>query len=212
MRPVFLRAAVAFGLVLGSFGLTTAEEPKAPDWSGYVYISDVVGEVVKADDSKVTLRITWFGAQGNGGNNHRPNLSGNHRNFHNPHAPNGNRPQGQVKEQHHDYVLDYLPQSLVRMKKLPPKPEVDGKKVPYTQKEIDELRAPSSVTGYAASRSDLTPGTIVEVILVRDKTISNEKATEGDLRIKYAIIQGHDPNPPKDIGGSDKKDDKKKKN
>ena len=83
----------------------------------------------------------------------------------------------QVKEHHHDYPLDYLPQSLVRTKTIPPKTDDNGKKVPHTQKEYDELRAPAGVTGFAASPSDLTPGTIVEVILLRDKTIPAEKAT-----------------------------------
>ena len=85
----------------------------------------------------------------------------------------------------------------------------------YAQKEIDELRAPAGVTGYAASTSDVTPGTFLEVILIRDKTIAADKANENDLRIKYAIIQGHDPNPPKDIangGTNNAKNPPKKKN
>ena len=36
------------------------------------------------------------------------------------------------------------------------------------------------------------------MIVVRDKSIAAEKVTEGDLRVKYAIILGQDPNPPKD--------------
>src|SRR5262245_245344 len=79
---------------------TTAKDPappapsKGPDWSKYVNVADVVGEIVKADSSKLVLRVTWFEPQVQGGNNNfrRPNLSANHRNFHNPYAPNGNRP------------------------------------------------------------------------------------------------------------------------
>ncbi|MBN9122816.1 MAG: hypothetical protein J0I06_27375 [Planctomycetes bacterium] len=217
MRRVVLRAAV-LGLWLGLVALSVPradadETPtKAPDWTGYVYVTDVVGEVVKADDKKIVLRITWLEAQvKNGNRNTRPNLNANHRHFHNPYS--GNRPNVQIKQQHHDYELEYMPQSLVRAKSLPPKIDENGKKASYTQKEYDALRAPSGVTGYAANRSDLTPGTIVEVILIRDKTVPAAKATEDDLRIKYAIIQGKDPNPPKDIAsGSNPNPNPKKKN
>jgi hypothetical protein len=211
MRGFAWCAAAALGLGCGA--APAADPPaKAPDWSGYVYVADVVGEVVKADDKKVVLRITWFEAQSTGGGrSSRPNLSGNHRHFRNPFAANMNRPHVQVKEQHHDYELEYLPESLVRLKKLPAKTDANGKPASYTQKELDELRAPSVVPGYAASRADVVPGMYLDVILIRDKTIAAGKATEDDLRIKYATILGKDPNPPKDIAsGSDKKDPKKK--
>ena len=227
MRRVMLRASAAFVLGLSAVMVSVAADeskpskepaPKAPDFSGYVYIADVVGEVVKANDKAVTLRITWFEAQTKGGNNNnrpaRPRLSQNNRNFRNPFAPNMNRPQQpqvQFKEHHHDYELEYLPQSLVRTKILPPKTDENGKKVQYTQKEIDELRQPAGVTGYSASTADLVPGTILEVILIRDKTIPAAKANEDDLRVKYAIILGKDPNPPKDIGNPSGKDNPKKK-
>ena len=49
------------------------------------------------------------------------------------------------------------------------------------------------MTGYASSPFELSPGTIVEVILIRDKTVPATKVTEDDLRVKYAIILGKDP-------------------
>ena len=113
------------------------------------------------------------------------------------------------KEQHHDYELEFVPESLVRAKTLPPKTNDSGKRVDYTQKELDELRAPEGAPSYAASSADLVPGSIVEVRMIRDKSITAAKATEDDLRVKYAIILGKDPNPPKDI--SNPKDDKKGK-
>jgi hypothetical protein len=221
MKRVLLRSGSAFllGLMLVALPVL-AEDPKPtatkpPDFTGFVFVADVVGEVVKADDKSVTLRITWFEPQINGGNKQaRPRLSQNNRNFRNPFAPNMNRPQQPrvtFKEMHHDYVLEYLPQSLVRTKVLPPKTDEKGKRVAYTQKEIDEYRAPTGVTGYAAERFDLKPGTILEVILVRDKKVAGTKIDEDDLRIKYAIIQGQDPNPPKDIANSGKDKEKKKK-
>ena len=223
MSRIALRAVAAVALGLGAVALplladdsksTKEPPPKAPDWSGYVFVADVVGEVVKADDKSVTLRITWFELQAKNNNNNRPRLSQNNRNFRNPFAPNMNRQkQPQIKEQHHDYELEYVPQSLVRSKSLPPKLDDNGKKVPHTQSELDELRAPGGVTGYAANKSDLTPGTIVEVFLIRDKSVPAAKAGEDDLRVKYAVILGHDANPPKDLGSSaDKKKDEKKKN
>src|SRR5205807_451829 len=111
-----------------------------------------------------------------GGNkNTRPNLHTNPRNFMNPFATNRNRPANvQFKEMHHDYELDYLPQSLVRTRTLPPKLDDKGKKLAYTQKELDEVRAPAGVTGYAANRGDVVPGTFLEVFLLRDKTVVAE--------------------------------------
>lgn len=183
---------------------TTTTPAKAPDFSKYANVADVVGEIVKADNSKLVLRVTWFEQQVQGGNNNfrRPNLSANHRNFHNPYAPNGNRPPHvTVKEHHHDYELEFVPESLVRsnLSALPAKYDDKGKRVAYTTQELTDLRAPAGAPQYAASTSDLVPGTIVEVYVVRDKSIAAAKATEDDLRVKYAIILGKDPNPPKDI-------------
>jgi len=182
------------------------------DWSAYKTIGDVVGEVVKANDRQITLRVTWYETKMSGSGNRRPPLSSNPRNFRNPYGSSRGRssqPRVQVKEQHHDYELEFVPETLVRTKKLPPKFDDKGKRADYTASEIEALRAPDGVPAYAASASDLLPGTIVEVILIRDKSIPAAKATEGDLRVKYAIILGKDPNPPKEIANP--KDDKKGK-
>ena len=72
------------------------------------------------------------------------------------------------------------------------------------------LTSGNSDTSTVNAAYDLTPGTIVEVVLIRDRTIPAAKATEDDLRIKYVVIQGRDPNPPKDI--TNPKTDPKKKN
>jgi hypothetical protein len=192
---------------------TPAKTPaaKLPDWSAYSSSGVVVGEIVKADDKKLTLRVTWYVPKTQGGNNHRPPLHQANNNYRNPYAPNHNRPANQprsnYKEQHHDYVLEFVPESLVRTKTMPPKTNDSGKRVDYTQKELDELRAPEGAPSYAASSADLVPGSIVEVRMIRDKSITAAKATEDDLRVKYAIILGKDQNPPKDI--TNPKDDKK---
>jgi hypothetical protein len=213
MRRVVLRfgAAFALGLALVSLPALADEEtkpttpkdppPKSP-FSGYTFVSDVVGEVVRSDDKSVTVRITWL--QPTNANNNRPRLSQNNRNFHNPYVNHNRPPQVKLKQQHHDYQLEYLDASLVRTKTLPTKTDDNGKKVSLTQKELDELRQPPGAPAYAASKFDLTAGTIVEVILIRDKTIPAAKATEDDLRIKYVTILGRDPNPPKDIANPPK--------
>jgi hypothetical protein len=140
---------------------------KAPDFSKYVYVKDVTGEIVKADDKKITLKVTLTGLKPSG----------------NPKVP------PTVVEMHHEYDFTMLPESLVRNLVLPPKIDANGKKVPYTDKEKEALKVPPKVVGYAASVSDLTKGTMVNVILVREKSIPESKAKDEDLRVKYAVIQ-----------------------
>ena len=211
MSRVLLRSG--FGAVLGlgvlaataapadppastSKGSVPLADSKAPDFSGYTFVGDVVGEVIKASDSALTIRVTWYVPQG--GNTGRPRLSSNSRNFRNPFMMNRGGNRGRVKEQHHDYVLEYVPESLVRYKHTPPKTDEKGKKVSHTEKEIEELKKPLGVPGYAAEKGDVTPGTYVEVYLIRDRSVPAAKQTEDDLRLKYVFILGHDPNPPKD--------------
>ena len=220
MRRVALRVGAALVLGLGLAALGVAAEPpmddpaKAPRFPGYVFVADAVGEVIKADDSSVTLRITWLEPQAKNGNKGRRNLSGNHRNFQNPFQPHTNKSnQPQLHQVHHDYDLAYLPQSLVRTRTMPAKLDEKGVRVPPTQKEIDELRAPDGAPAYAAGKGDVAPGTILEVYLIRDAKIAAEKATDADLRIKYAFTMGKAPNPSKDAAtAGSAKDDKKKKN
>ncbi len=207
-------STVALGYTLALLpALCAADEPatnpapkslgdqKHVDWSNYVFVADAVGEIVKADSSKLVLRVTWYETQAakNNGNRGRRNLSGNHRNFRNPYASGMNRPKGVTKEVHHDYELEFVPESLVRNRHLAPKAPGGGPAAQYTQAELDEHRAPSGAPWYTASPAELIPGTIVEVILIRDKKIRAENQKEDDLRVKYAIILGHDKNPPKDI-------------
>ena len=210
MRRFVCRAG--FALALG-FGMATLpgfadDETKPPaakpapipaakpiDWSRYVYVTDIVGEIVKADDKSLTVRVSWV-APANNANNRRPSLHHNNRNFHNPHT--SSRQNTQIKQQHHDYAIDFAAEGLVRTKTTPTKTNDAGKKVQLTTKEIQEYITPPGAPSYAATKTDLVAGTIVEVIVVRDKSIAAEKVTEGDLRVKYAIILGQDPNPPKD--------------
>ena len=162
------------------------------DWSGYVRVMEITAEVVKADENSVTLRVSWLAPRGQRVS--RPHLHFNHGMIYN--TPGRQRPP-QMTVHHHDYTLPYAPDGGVRTKALPPKLDGDGKRVAYTQEEREALRTPLNAPGYAAAKSDLTPGKIVDVTIVRDKKIAAEKVTEADLMIKYAMIIGQDPNPPK---------------
>ena len=178
----------------------SVDKAKGPDFSGYQWVAMVTGEVVKADETKVTLRVFWEQASTTGGKKHsgRPSLHGNHgRTHHSPYAMR--RPNFKVTVEHHDYEIPYLAESLARTKTLPVKFDSDGKRGFYSAKEQDELSVPYAAPGYQAVKADITPGTIIEAHIIRDKAIAANKMTDADMRLKYAVILRHDPNPPKDI-------------
>jgi hypothetical protein len=207
------RLAMAVLAGLGMAGLCRAAEDagtdKAPDWSKYKTVGEVVGEVVKADPNGLTLRVTWYVPQvqrsGNGGNRNRgrgrrPGIGGN-QNFRNPFAQNRSRgARVTLKEEHHDYDMRFVDESLVRFKSLPPRLDSNGKKMPYTVKEKDALSKPVGVPGYRATREDLTAGTIIDVKVVRPRS-----GTDDDLVVRQAMILGHDPTPSAADGKAKKK-------
>ncbi len=210
MRTLLLGVTFSFALLalqpetaVGEEKAAKPEEkvaaPKAPGFAGYQWVTMMTGEVVKADDSKVTVRVFWQQLVANGNNRgSRPSLHGNHgRSHHSPFATR--RTNTQLKWEHHDYDLPYVADSLVRNKTLPPKTNPDGKRGFYSAKEQDDLKLPYAAPGYQAIRSDLVPGTIIEAHIIRDRSIPANKVVDGDLRIKYAVVLRHDPNPPKDI-------------
>ena len=177
------------------------DKSKGPDFSGYAAVTTITAEIVKAGETSATVRVYWLAAtakNGKTGRGNRPPLHQNHgRTSSNPYATR--RPRPQAHWEHHDYELEYLPESLVRTKSLPTKFDGDGKKATYSEKERDELKVPYTVPGYRAAKADLTAGTVVELFVIRDKSIPAAKVTENDLRLKYVLILGQDPNPPKDI-------------
>lgn len=186
---------------------------KGPDWSGYIRMSEITAEVVKADDSSITIRLYSLAANKTNGRP-RPQLHrGNALNLQNPLAmrrpSNGSRPQMHVE--HHDYTIPYAPEGLARARTAPPKTDENGKRVPHTQKDLEDLKTPLGVSGYAIAKTDVLPGSVVDIILVRDKTIAADKVTESDLKIKYAtVIQEN--HPAKDGTTAAQPDAKKKKN
>jgi hypothetical protein len=172
--------------------------PKAPDFAGYQWVTMLTTEVVKADDSKATVRVYWAHAVGGkgGGRGGRSGL-GSGRGHHSPFAVR--RPNVKIKWEHHDYTIPYHADGLARTKQLPPKIGSDGKRGFYSAKEQDELSAPIGAPGFQAGKADIVPGTIIEAHIIRDRTIAASKLTDSDMRLKYAVILRHDPNPPKDI-------------
>jgi hypothetical protein len=164
-------------------------EPKAPaatvdkpaDWSKFVNVGEISGEVIKADESGFTVRVTWYGPKG--GTNTRPQLSRG--------GGNQSRQQRtpQMVAQHHDYMLKYADNGLVRQLKLPPKTNEQGKKVEYTVKELENAKKPAGMPYYAAARTELAVGSTVEVHLVRSRDIPAAKAQESDILVKYVVMQ-----------------------
>ncbi len=119
-----------------------------------------------------------------------------------------------AKNKFDDLSYTFAEGGLTRWVKIGPKFNgLTGKKVPLTAKELEPFKLPKGAPGYAGDKTDLKPGDLVTLVLVRPKDIPAAKAKESDLKIKYAIIQRvledpvvKEPEPKKD----DKKKDEKK--
>ena len=142
--------------------------PTKVDWTGYATAATISGTIVKADEKGVLLRLSRIVPQGGASRNRPP----------------------RTKEVTEDISLTYADAGMVRWKKLPPKIKEDGTKGTYLPAEQAKLKLPYGVPGYAAERTALQPGHIVELVLVRPKDIPASKATTSDLLIKYAVIWG----------------------
>jgi hypothetical protein len=104
--------------------------------------------------------------------------------------------------------MSYSEEGMLRVKDLPPKLNEKGKKVPYTAEEMKQLKSPAGTPGYATERSSLTVGQIVEVTLVRPKSVKPAEVAPQDLRVKWAVILSSPVSV--EPGKDDKKDPKKK--
>jgi len=198
------KMALAMGLTVGilsfSFAADDDKKPtspsipdKLPEWSkSYVSAGEIVGEIVKADEKSITLQVAELAPNGSGGYK----------------SGKGKTTPG-VKTKLTDIQLTYAEGGMVRWVTKPKKKDEKGKTVPLSPKEQEDLKKPMGAPGYAADRGDLQAGHIVEVLLLRPKTIAAKDAKITDLEIKYVKIQGTDPNPPKKDDDKDK--DKKKK-
>lgn len=183
-----LLAATLFGIgalaLSGTAQDSPAEVPLKQDWSAYVTFREIAGEVVSFEDPTLTLKVTTYSVTGGGGGggNRRPGQRGG----------GGARPQ-QVKANSQEIDLTFADQGLVRWYKLAPKVGLDGRKQMPNFKEIQKLKLPQGAPGYIASKSDLVPGQIVAVTLVRPRDIPLTKLQESDLAIKYVVIAGVNP-------------------
>jgi hypothetical protein len=195
---------LALAVGAGAFSLSGADDAKPmtpaapstpskmPDFAKtHAAAGEIVGEIVKADAAGITLQVVELVPNGNGG------YSSGRR----------NRNPG-VKQKKTDIDLKYIEGGMVRWVAKPKKVDDKGKSVPFTQKEMEALQKPQGAPGYAAERTDLQPGHIVEVVLMRPKSIPQKDAKVTDLEIKYVKIHGADPNPPM----PQKKEEPKKKN
>jgi hypothetical protein len=173
---------------------STSTPDKMPDWSkNYASAGDISGEITKADEKGITLQVTELVPNGSGGYK-SSKYSG----------------KSAVKQKKTDIELKFADGGMVRWATKPKKTDEKGKSVPLSPKEQEDLKKPAGAPGYAANRTDLKAGHVVEIVLLRPKSIAVKDAKIGDLEIKYVMIQGTDPNAAsKD---DEKKDpDKKKK-
>jgi uncharacterized protein (TIGR03067 family) len=163
-------------LVIGltSLAVSAADDAKppplkAPDYSKYTNVlKKVTGEIVKIDEKMLTIRVSNLEKQQGFGADRR-------------------------RLAKTELAFAFIEESLVRTSFLPPKVSDKGVKTQYTANEIKVLKRPPGAPGYAATLEDLKVGTDVTLHLVRDKTIPAAKATQADLRVKYAIIQPENP-------------------
>ncbi len=172
--------------------------PSLPDVSKYTKFSEVAGTVIKVGKDNFTLRITWYTQSGGT----RPNLYHGNHSHHQYYHPSRPRP-AKVTEHHADHVLTFLPDGLVRWHLLSQEPGVKGVELKPADRE--KLKAPLGAPGWAADRSDLKPGDVVDLFLVRPNGVALGKITESDLRVKYAVIWRENGVVPKQANAGNKK-------
>ncbi len=100
-------------------------------------------------------------------------------------------------------VIDLTPDVKVRV--MQPPPRADGKKTPYSEKELRELKGDANLKGYKADVEDLKPGLAVTVHLVKLKGAKGENAEK--LFADRVYINGESKlQLPPEKSGKDKKD------
>lgn len=180
-------AAILMPLAFGVAGLAADDKsvPPEPDWSGYVRFSEVTGKISKLEKNGFVFHLTWTETSGVQNNQYRPGAIGA---LAGGGLPRASHMSARVRTQvhHEDVHFRFAEAGLVRWHKLTMGPGAGGKFV--TEAEQNRLKLPAGAPGWAADRSDLRPGQVVEVTLVRPKDVPLAKATPADLRVKYAVI------------------------
>jgi len=174
------------GLLRADDTTTTTPPPITPptiatsadkiDWGEYVNFSRVVGEVqkVQADHNGFTIKITetYPIVTRSSSRSRRPRIN------------------VKTKTKTEQFSLTFHDEGLVRWQKATPKLDERGKKTARTAKENLEIKKPLGAPGYVAERTDLATGMIVEVTLMRPKSVSVQKVLPSDLLVKYAVLAG----------------------
>ncbi len=109
-----------------------------------------------------------------------------------------NNPQGkrlQMKDLPKDVSLDLTSDVVVRRIHLPPKKDEKGHTIPYTEKELKDLRGDSKLKGYNAELSDLH--------LVKVKGAKGDEAKK--VYVNRIFIQSEPQNPPPSNNNPNKK-------
>ena len=101
----------------------------------------------------------------------------------------------QVKDTPKDVSLELTPDILVRRLHLPPKVDEKGHKVAYTEKELKELKGDANLRGFTAELSDLKPGQVVTLHVVKVKGSTGEAANKVFVSKIYIVSDGQAPPP-----------------
>ena len=129
-------------------------DPKPASPSEYTSVGEINGVLArgpgKSGDS-IALRGTKLTSQGN---YRRPN----------------------VKVVEDDTVIELTPDVKVRFMHAPPKTDEKGRTIPYTEKELKELKGDPTMKGYKAELDDLKAGKAVTIHLVKLKGAKGEMA------------------------------------
>ncbi|CAN5165607.1 hypothetical protein BH11PLA2_BH11PLA2_43060 [soil metagenome] len=147
------------------------EKPAKPfDWSKFPKHSEASGELVKITETAITLRNVVPERQG-------------------PY----------IRMKNIDVEYTWHEQGVARRDKAPKFTNDKGLDRPGTPDELQKLRKPIGVPGFAMDRSELKTGDLIKVELVRPTAIPPSKIKPEDLMIKYAFMMGENPKPTKPL-------------
>lgn len=179
-----LAALLAWTGAMSQPGEAFAADPKTPatgtgtSWGDYTTVGKVIAEVRSSDGDSLKMRVYWNsvtqGKTNTGSRGRRPSLNGNHgRTAQNPltiaKAAIAQAKSVKLKTEHHDYDVGFFPDTLVK-------------------------GAPKAPGGATTQAGDLSPGTVIEAWLIRNKSIAAREARESDLKLRTVSVLGFNSN------------------
>lgn len=179
-----LAGLLAWTAAMGQPSEAFAADLKTPgigtgtSWGDYMTVGKVIAEVRSADGDSLKMRVYWNsvtqGKTSTGSRARRPSLNGNHgRSAQNPltiaKAAIAQAKSVKVKTEHHDYDVGFFPDTLVK----------------------GAPKAPGAATTQAG---DLSPGTVIEAWLIRNKSIPAREVQESDLKLRAVAVLGFNSN------------------